>query len=261
MKRRIIIITNPGKIGSDSYCEGVNKDRENYISFFKEAYGGFYSDSEIRTLNKPSKVKVREELSLLKKDDIEFSILIFCGHGWYSTVSNSNIFHINDTEEIDSLEFRQNAKKRIIIEDNCRKPHPEYIRDSLIKAFSAGGVLESTIRQLNPADCKLYYNQRITECPEQIICAHGCSVGETAGDSSSNGGYYSSSLLKQTAKTVENDIKSIDLSKSFRTYNFPSCHTNAIPLVQSLSGNKQNPQIEKPRLSEPNEYLPFAVIA
>ena len=31
MKRRVIILTNAGKIGSENYCEGVYKDKENYI--------------------------------------------------------------------------------------------------------------------------------------------------------------------------------------------------------------------------------------
>lgn len=261
MKRRIIIITNAGKVGSSNYCEGVFKDRDNYIRFFKAAYGGYYSDSEIRPLDKPSKLKVKEELAALVKDNIEFSILIFCGHGWYSTVSNSNIFQLNDTDEIDSLEFRADYKKRIIIEDNCRKTYPEYIKESLTKAFSAMALLDSKQQQLNPEQCKQYYNKRISECPEQLIIGQACAIGEVAGDSSSNGGYYSSSILKATENKVKDGMKSIDLSKSFSTFNFPSCHIDSVPFVRSLSGNKQNPQIEKPRLSEPNDFLPFAVIA
>lgn len=261
MKRRIIIITNAGKEGADNYCEGVYRDSENYNAFFKAAYGGYYSATEIRTLNKPSKIRVREELNLLTRDDIEFSIIIFCGHGWYSTISNSNIFCINDNEEIDSLEFRNGARKRIIIEDNCRKPHAEYIKESFSKAFSAVALSDSKGQRLNPEECKIYYNKKITDCPEQLICAMACDINEVAGDSSSKGGYYSSSLIKETIRTAESDLNSINLSEKYRTYSFPNCHNKAIPLVLSLSGNKQNPQIEKPRLNDSNEYLPFAVIA
>lgn len=261
MKRRIIIITNAGKIGAENYCDGVFKDKDNYISFFKEAYGGYYSDSEIRHFDKPTKVKVRQELALLKNDVIEFSILIFCGHGWFSTISQSNIYQINDSEEIDSLEFRENANKRIIIEDNCRKPHQEYVTESLIKSFSVRALNDSTTQQLNPTECRLYYNRRISECPEQIICAQACDIGEIAGDSSSKGGYYSSSLLRQAVNTVESEMKTIKLSISYNVFSFPSCHNKAIPSVLTLSGNKQNPQIDKPRFENSSEYLPFAVIA
>ncbi|HHT02764.1 MAG TPA: hypothetical protein GX005_00405 [Bacteroidales bacterium] len=262
MKRRVIIITNAGKVGSENYCEGVYRDKENYISFFKSGYGGYYSDSEIRPFDKPSKAKVREELLQLTRDEIEFSIIVFCGHGWYSTISESNIFELNDNkEQIDSLELRANAKKRIIIEDNCREPYSEYITDSLIKSFSAEALFEDYRQRINPEECKRYYNKEISECPEQLIIGQACKIGETAGDSSSTGGYYSSSLLKKTKETAENDLQSVDLTKSYKTYNFPSNHNLAVPIVQKRSGNKQNPQIEKPRYSDSSNYLPFAIIA
>lgn len=262
MKRRVIIITNAGKVGSENYCKGVYKDKENYISFFKSGFGGYYSDFEIRPFDKPSKAKVGEELSLLTRDDIEFSIIVFCGHGWYSTVSESNIFELNDNkEQIDSLELRTNVKKRIIIEDNCREPYSEYMTESLIKSFSAEALFEDYRRLINPEECKKYYNKKISECPEQLIIGQACRIGETAGDSSSTGGYYSSSLLKKTKDTVEDDLQSVNLTKSYKTYSFPSNHNLAVSVVQKRSGNKQNPQIEKPRYSDSSNYLPFAVIA
>lgn len=262
MKRRIIIITNAGKVGADNYCEGVYKDKENYTSFFKSGYGGYYADVELRIFDKPTKSKVREELSNLTKDGIEFSILIFCGHGWYSTVSNSNIFTLNDNnEEIDSLEFRVGSKKRIVIEDNCRKAYPEYIAESLIKGFSALALSAARKQRIDPEQCKKHYIEKISACPEQLIIGQACSIGELAGDSSSTGGYYSSSLLKQTVDTAISDLQSIDLSKSYKSYNFPSSHNNAVPIVRSRSGNKQNPQIEKPRINDSDDYLPFAIIA
>ena len=263
MKRRVLIIANPGKTGAVNYCEGVFRDKENYTSFFKSGYGGYYSDSEIRTFDKPSKQKIKDELSALSIDEIEFSILIFCGHGYYSSVSNSNIFHLNDTEDIDSLEFRKNAKKRIIIEDNCREVCHEYINDSrrLIKGFSAVALYEQKNQQITPTLCRFYYNQRISDCPEQIIVAMACNIGEFAGDSSSSGGYYSSSLLKKTIDDATDDLKTVNLSQSHRIYNFPAKHNEAVPLVVVRSGNTQNPQIEKPRIHDSKNYLPFAVIA
>jgi hypothetical protein len=261
MKRRIIIITYPGVKGEEHYSEGVYKDRSNYIDFFKEGYGGFYSDSEIRFFDTQKKPIIRRELSLLKDDDIEFSIIIFCGHGYYSKKSDSNIFQINDTEEMDSLEFRSGTKKCIVIEDNCREPLSEYVTEHLVKAFNYKALFDSISPQIDPELCKRYYNKRISECPDQIICGQACDIGEFAGDSSSRGGYYSSSLINQTVKTVEEDLRTIDLKNKYKIFSFPKCHDLAIPKVRSLSGNTQNPQIEKMRNLTSKQYLPFAIIA
>lgn len=263
MKRRILIITNPGKIGASNYCQGVIKDKENYVSFFTSACGGYFSSSEeIRVLEKPSKVILQRELLALTLDSIEFSIIVFCGHGWYSTRSESNILCLNDMgEEIDSLDLRVNYNKRIIIEDCCREKHDEYIAESLIKAFSGVRLYDSGGKILNPEECKRYYNKTIEECSKQLICTMACDIDETAGDDSRTGGYYSASLLKETESMVESALQSVNLSEKYRVFNFPSCHMGAVPRVQRKSGNKQNPQIDKPRFSDEKSYLPFAIIA
>lgn len=261
MKRRIIIITNAGKIGAENYCEGVFRDIENYRNFFKAPYGGYFSDSEIRFLDRPSKSKVREELKLLVDDNIVFSIIIFCGHGWYSTISKSNIFHLNDSEQIDSLEFRVGAKKRIIIEDNCRKAHAEYLSENFMKSFSGAAAMLEGRLHLNPEQCKIQYNKRISECQDQIIIGQACDINEVAGDSSSKGGYYSSSLIKAAENKILAELKAMNFYSMSKTFGFPICHSDSVPLVQSLSGGTQNPQIAKPRMVYPTEFLPFAVVA
>ena len=262
MKRKILIITNPGVVGDQYYCEGVYKDRDNYKSFFKSAYGGFFSDSEIKVMDKPSKWLVDFELDMLQKNDIEFSIIIFCGHGYYSTTRESNILCLNDKEEtINSLDLRKNYNKRIIIEDNCREKVKEPLLESLQKAFSATQIFDSGGKFPNPVECKRYYNEWIQNCSKQLICAMSCNIDETAGDSSSRGGYYTSSLLKSATDSAKDITKKIDLTKKYKILSFPECHNKAIPLVIALSGGQQNPQIDKPRIPVGEPYLPFVIIA
>lgn len=262
MKRRVLLLTNPGKQGAPNYCSGVYKDQENYFSYFKEPFGGYWSNSELKHLDKPSCSTVRGELSLLFQEDIEFSIIIFCGHGWYSSKSNSNILILNDGgEEMDSLELRVNANKRIIILDSCRKVSPEYINESLTKSLSAKAIFESERSLLNPEECKKYYNKAISECPKQIINSYACNLNEVAGDNPVFGGYYSSSLIKASKDWVDAKQKYLDLSTTFSVERFPRCHDASTPLVSRLSGGTQNPTIEKPRVSDVKDYLPFVVIA
>lgn len=260
MKRRILIVTNAGIVGAENYCEGVYRDKENYTAFFKSPVGGYYSDSEIKHLDKPSLTNMRHELISLTNDKIDFSILIFCGHGWYSSKSESNIFVLNDNkEEIDSLEFRKGGKKRIIIEDNCRESFADYVVESESKRFSSLLEFSSHKKQHpNPEQCKLYYNKKIIDCSDQILIGMACQIDEFAGDSDTKGGYYSSSLVKEILKVINTTLDHVDLSKEYQAFSFPLSHNTAIPKVRLLSGNKQNPNIEKPRTSE---FLPFAIIA
>lgn len=258
MNRKVLIITNPGEKGDEYYCSGVYVDSDNYNNFFQSPMGGYWSDSEILIIDKPTKKRVEQELNTLS--NMDFSIIVFCGHGFYSSQSKSNILELNMFERMDSLYLRNNSNKRIIILDSCREVHPDYLTDSLQKSkmFSASF---DTLSKLNAQDCKRYYNETISECSKQTIIAYAADINELAGDSSSKGGYYTSSLLKESRKWVDNNILSIDLSSKYKTCSFPASHDLSIPSVQKLSGGDQNPQIEKPRIPTSEKYLPFIIIA
>jgi len=259
MKRKILIITNPGEKGDEHYCKGVYVDAENYKSYFATPYGGYWSEeSEILHLDKPTKLRVDQQISDLSI--CEFSIIIFCGHGFYSSSSDSNILQLNLNERIDSIDLRKNSNKRIIILDNCREVSRDYITDGVILKARAFSESLSGMNKLHPESCKKYYNQTIESCKNQLIVSYGCDIGEFANESSTKGGYYSSSLLKVSRKLVDDTIDSVDLKKEYFTASFPKLHQASIPLVEKLSDNEQNPQIDKPRLSKSDKYLPFIII-
>ena len=132
MERRILILTNPGEKNAENYCAGVHVDADNYKSFFKAPYGGYWADYEIIHLDKPQKSTVNSKIA--EFSNLDFSIIIFCGHGSYFSVSSSNILELNSQESIDSNDLRKGAGKRIIILDSCREVKKEYISDYLVKA-------------------------------------------------------------------------------------------------------------------------------
>jgi hypothetical protein len=261
MKRRVLVITNPGKKDATNYCEGVYRDKENYFNYFNAPYGGYWSSSELRHLDKPSKSKVQAELKSLSDDQIEFSIIIFCGHGWYSSIDKTTVIELNDTDQMNALDLRINANKRIIILDNCRKVYPTAINASLEKTFNARMLLEKAGTKINPELCKIYYNDAIDKCPKQINISYGYNLTEVAGDDPRFGGYYSTSLIGASKDWAENNLQSIGLSKRKAVAVFPECHNLSLVNVRLLSGGTQNPQIESPRVSSNNDYLPFAIVA
>ena len=246
--RKALIIGAP-----DEKIPGVNVDIKNLRDFFKSPIGGLWYDSEITTLISPSASDIRRQIELLKVND--YSLIFFAGHGYHSIERKRTILHINSRETFDSLELRVGAAKHSLIMDCCRKPESER---RLLKAAMDSLTLESRSQQPDPAQCRLYFNKAISDCENGLVVMNSCSINETAGESSSEGGYYTSSLIDSANEWAKNKLRTIDLIKKYATSSTQECHNSAAEKVKSLSGDRQNPTFESPRSEK---KFPFAVIA
>lgn len=239
--RKAIIISNPGEKGDEDYCEGVNKDIENYDAYLHSSTGGAWDSKEIKTLYKPRPKELRyafEELPLC-----DYGLIVFSGHGHYSTRTQSTILSINGTDDYDSSEFYNTACLKLsIILDCCRKER--YILREFAKAVE---ILEKS-GSSNRYTCRRHYNERIEECDPGIVVMHACSINEYSYDDPERGGYYSSSLIHNAKKWAESDFGILSVSKT---------HIRACSDVIRMSGGRQHPQIEKPRSA--TKFFPFAV--
>lgn len=245
MNKKILIISNPGEKDAENYCEGVNVDVREYISFFTSANGGAWNEDEIIILNKPTVSDLNK--ALYKLQNCEYSIIVFCGHGYYSLHNDSTFLELQTDIEYNSSLLRSNTSKRTIILDCCRK-----IYNDLPSTFDESHVLMnfSNTMTISKSVAREFYESELSKCHNAIILISSCSVDETAGDSSSKGGYYSYSLrevAKQWCRSSGTSKESLSVVTS---------HNSATSHVQQLTSNTQNPQIEKPR-SMP--YFPFAV--
>jgi hypothetical protein len=250
MNKKIIMISNPGESHAENYCEGVNVDIKAYTDFFTSPLGGAWERSEMQHLDRPTAKNVRDSIADLKEFD--YSLILFCGHGWYSSVDRSTILELRSGESLNELDLREGGRKRLILLDCCREVHHESIVEASMENFSvvrkAGG--------LSRVECRKYYEDAITKASSGIVVTHACDLNETAGDSEIDGGYYSFSLRSSARNWMTST--SIDLSKKYLISSIVKTHTAAVGLVGVRSGGRQNPKIEKPR-SEP--YFPFAVLA
>jgi hypothetical protein len=249
MIRNALIVSNPGELGAQNYCEGVKVDVQNYISFLKSPLGGGWLEEEITHLSRPSCNDLDSYISKLAIYD--YSFIAFCGHGFHSAQRGSTMLELKKGHEFDSLSLRNNANKRTIILDCCRKVERDLIAESAVIAKFA-----EAREALSFAECRRYFEVQVDKCANGIVVGYACSKNETAGDSQSNGGYYSHSLMKSATSWHEKD--KTDLTKQYSYHTIVSAHNIAVPIVKQLSGGNQNPEIDKPR-SEP--YFPFAIIA
>ena len=190
--RKALIIGAP-----DDKIPGVNVDIKNLRNFFKSPIGGLWYDNEITTLISPSGNDIKRQIEILKAN--EYSLIFFAGHGYHSIERKRTILHINSRETFDSLELRVGAAKHSLIMDCCRKPESER---RLLKAVMESMSFNSARAQHpDPEQCRRYFNKAIDDCENGLIVMNSCSIDETAGESSSEGGYYTFSLIdsEQTA--------------------------------------------------------------
>ncbi len=241
MTRKALIISNPGEIGAENYCEGVNKDVINYKNFLMSPQGGYWYENEIVCLERPTFAILNAQMASLK--DIDYTMIIFCGHGY--SHKGETILELKTDVEVYAHSLKNGAKKRTIILDCCRK-NAEVINESIIHEFSARIAKQG----MDAMSARRFYDESILNCANGIIVTYACDLDETAGDDSRNGGYYSSSLIKSAKSWSE----SIHYYKSYKSV--VEIHEQAAELTKRKSGYLQNPQIEKPRSSP---YFPFAV--
>ncbi len=162
MTRRALIISNPGEQGDEQYCRGVFRDVANYRNFLTSSCGGFWDASTVKELARPSTVEVRQAIRELAQYD--YALVVFTGHGWYSTDLESTVFTLKAGQEIDSSELQQGPPKQTIILDCCRVKSTGLPLDESVIRASEALLLNCASSRLDPAQCRLYYTNHIENC-------------------------------------------------------------------------------------------------
>lgn len=241
MSRKALIISNPGEIGAENYCEGVKKDVINYKNFLMSPQGGYWFKSEIICLERPSFELLESHVKSL--NNIDYTIIIFCGHGY--SFKEKTILELKEDCNVCADFLKKDAKKRIIILDCCRV-EAKTLNESIEYEYSS--LIEK--RTMDGFSARKYYEQLIDLCSDGVVVAYACDLDETSGEDSRKGGYYSYSLLQSARQWAKQ-------SNNTETYqSIVRVHESASKLTKIKSNFHQNPQIEKPR-SVP--YYPFVV--
>jgi hypothetical protein len=248
--RKCIIVGNPGIEGEDTYCDGVNRDVENYYVFLRSPLGGAWRSREIISLDRPSLGKLMQALVTVNPED--YLLFIFSGHGRYSLNSDSSILELRAGVEFNSLSLNQFGCAKLIILDCCREVSEEIERRRLF-AEALRNPLEPV---LDPLECRKYYDKIIESCGDTTIIMNSCSIGQRSRDNEQTGGWFSSNLLR--AIKEYHQISTTNTTREYEWITAPRAFEKAKLRVKLRSNFKQIPVIDKPR-SEP--YLPIGIIA
>ena len=107
-------------------------------------------------------------------------------------------------------------------------------------------------------ECRKYFDKEISECNPGLVVMNSCNVNEFAGESSNQGGYYTSSLIKTAKKWANDKLLSINLQTHYGRFNTKFCHDAASIEVKKLGGSRQNPVFES---SRSEKKFPFVIVA
>jgi hypothetical protein len=248
MKRKALIIGSPGNEGEKFYLPGVEVDFQAYVAFLKSPLGGAWRDDEIIAWRNPSDILVRIAIRL--QADADFSMTVFCGHGYHDEEQDSTYVVLEKDVNLDSTFLRRGASKHILVLDCCRELQPTPKMESFREVTAAAQP------SLSATECRLFYDQAIEQCANGLVVLHGCAVDEVSNEDSEDGGYYSNGLISAAKGWLKRS--KVDTRTDYEVLSITSAHDLTVKTVHRLSGERQNPKIERPRTEK---QFPFAVIA
>lgn len=169
MKRRALLIQNPGKEGDANYLPSVSMAYNRFKSYLQSPVGGYWSNDELIELQRlrPIGVSLQSDfvfkLRELNQPDVDYSMVVFIGHG--GAIDGVDKVQLEDGELIPISCFTQygNPKKRTVIIDACRKymslDAARVINEQ--RAFSGDGGY-------NARACRDYYNDLISQAQPHV---------------------------------------------------------------------------------------------
>ena len=87
MKRRALLIQNPGKVGDANYVPTVAEAYNRFKSYLQSPVGGCWKDDELIELQRlgPMGLWLQSDfvfkLRELNQPDVDYSMIVFIGHG------------------------------------------------------------------------------------------------------------------------------------------------------------------------------------
>jgi hypothetical protein len=179
MKKKILLI------GNNDGLPGVKIDLANYKKYFKSNTGGQWNDDEIIELLNPKKDDLISLIDDLKKQNLDYAIVVFSGHGG---MKRKTVLELNPDGELFSESRFENISKRQVTILDCCRAYMQNISESLnevrlVKSFSAY------------AGTRARFEKRISESLSQQIKIYSCAEGEYSHDTP-KGGAYSKNLIE-----------------------------------------------------------------
>lgn len=255
--RRALLLSNPGEVDEENYCRGVYVDIASYRRLLLSPEGGAWEPSEIQSLDRPTAGEVRLWVADFSRYD--YALIMFTGHGWFSSIDKDRVLTLKKGEEIASNELLKGTKRRTLVLDCCQKIHAESLVEKKVRSLSASAYQFANAAQTrmpNPEKCRRLFLDTVAKAEPGFIRMCSCQPGELSRDDDASGGYYNSSLIDCADDWATEQAQNVWGGEV--SFTVVGVHEPAAAKTRAKSAQAQNPTIEKARTGP---YFPFAVFA
>ena len=254
MNRKLFLIIDHG---TDPVLKGVDKDKINYLNFFKSNYGGAWDEDEIEICEDNftlTKITIEKLEYLRNQETLDYILIVFCGHG--GETPSGELYYEFKPNTVNTLSELRSAVRGIrclFIADSCRGI--ERLADGgRLVMFSA--VNEAHINDYERKLCRQMYNDAVMSVPQGTFTAgFAASSGQYANEERI-GGIYSSSLLHTAESFICRLRKKEHRYPDKEVVPFVSVHLETADIVNNKTGGGQIPDYYTIRH---NSQYPFIV--
>lgn len=181
MKRKALLIMNPG-VQNQNFAPTVCNACLRYKNYLQSPVGGYWQNDEILELERLDdglnlKSNLESKLKELNSPDIEYSLIIFVGHGGAANGLDSIQLEdgtIISIENLKNASGNPNPIKRTVVVDACRcyaavTPQQLILEQREFSGSSIDGLA-----------CREFYNRLITESDSHIELIQSTQYGQFA---------------------------------------------------------------------------------
>ena len=205
--RKAIIIGNNTGYCAPTYLGGVDKDMTNYVSYLMSDVGGKWDGKEIQILQNEKRAKIIDAINRCTAD---YAFVVFSGHGFYDQQSGLTHICVSD-QYVSENELLAVSERQTLIMDCCREVSNvsestrvfNNLSGDIMEKGEFGGRISGIGRQILNSRNK--FDQALVQSSTGNCIGFACLVGQPSGDNPSNGGIFSSALIKVGKRFGEND--------------------------------------------------------
>lgn len=254
MKRRALLIQNPGKVGDANYVPTVAEAYNRFKSYLQSPVGGCWKDDELIELQRlgPMGLWLQSDfvfkLRELNQPDVDYSMIVFIGHG--GAINGVDNVQLEDGELIPISYFTEigNPKKRTVIIDACRKYEPLGAAGIVFeqREFSGDGGYDADA-------CRDYYNDLISHAKPHVELLQSTQFDQYA-MGSKDGTAFTDALFH-----VLNDGHRVWKQQALMD-KYGECHKSIPDILTEINANMATDQQVPQYTNDSDDVFPFYAI-